>query len=299
MGRLITLLPFTYTAMLIGSLSLLATPWLTGFYSKDLIIELAYGSYSFSGTYAFILGSVTAGLTAFYSFRLISLVFLTIPNGSKSNYSNTHEANLPVIISLTTLALFSIFIGYIGSDIFTGLGSSFFGNALFVLPQNIAIVEAEFSINPIIKLLPLILTISGSVLALIGYNLMPRLFVDLTDSSLGRKIYSFLNTKYYFDIIYNRYVIGSGLKLGYVISKVLDRGVIELLGPYGISNMFVNTGLFINKSDTGIVTTYALYTTLSLLFLIFIVMSPLLVDITISSEIRLLIIYLAAVLTIA
>jgi NADH-ubiquinone oxidoreductase chain 5 len=66
---------------------------LTGFYSKDLIIELAYGQYSFNGSYAYILGSITAGITAFYSFRLISLVFLSIPNGSKFIYLNSHEAN--------------------------------------------------------------------------------------------------------------------------------------------------------------------------------------------------------------
>ncbi|KAH7917288.1 NADH dehydrogenase subunit 5, partial [Leucogyrophana mollusca] len=88
MGGLINFLPFTYTAMLVGSLSLLATPWLTGFYSKDLIIELAYGQYSFTGMYAYILGSLTAGLTAFYSFRLISLVFLTVPNGIRKVYLN-------------------------------------------------------------------------------------------------------------------------------------------------------------------------------------------------------------------
>src|SRR5271154_5784420 len=67
MGGLIKLLPFTYSVMLVGSLSLLATPFLTGFYSKDLILELAYGHYSYSGSYAFILGTLTAGLTAFYS----------------------------------------------------------------------------------------------------------------------------------------------------------------------------------------------------------------------------------------
>src|SRR5271156_1631992 len=77
MGGLFKFLPFTYSVMLVGTLSLLATPFLTGFYSKDLILELAYGQYSFSGMYAFILGSITAGITAFYSFRLISLVFLT------------------------------------------------------------------------------------------------------------------------------------------------------------------------------------------------------------------------------
>jgi NADH-ubiquinone oxidoreductase chain 5 len=90
MGGLIKFLPFTYSVMLTGSLSLLATPYLTGFYSKDLILELAYGQYNFSGIYAYILGSITAGITAFYSFRLISLVFLTTPNGNKQSYINSY-----------------------------------------------------------------------------------------------------------------------------------------------------------------------------------------------------------------
>src|ERR1700712_2354322 len=126
MGGLLKFLPFTYSVMLVGTLSLLATPFLTGFYSKDLILELAYGQYSFSGMYAYILGSITAGITAFYSFRLISLVFLTVPNGQKESYLHSHESNLAVIIPLLILALFSIFFGYVFSDLFVGVGSDFF-----------------------------------------------------------------------------------------------------------------------------------------------------------------------------
>src|SRR6266567_2210665 len=159
MGGLIKFLPFTYTVMLVGSLSLLATPYLTGFYSKDLILELAYGQYSFSGMYAFILGSITAGITAFYSFRLISLVFLTNPNGKKQSYLNSHESNIAVIIPLLILALFSTFFGYVFSDLFVGVGSDFFSNSLFTHPKNISIIEAEFSLNPVIKLLPAILSL--------------------------------------------------------------------------------------------------------------------------------------------
>src|ERR1700748_1148681 len=145
MGGLIKFLPFTYSVMLVGSLSLLATPYLTGFYSKDLILELAFGKYSFSGLYAYILGSLTAGITAFYSFRLICLVFLGIPNGQKISYLNSHESNIATIIPLLILALFSIFFGYIFSDLFEGMGSDFFQNSIFIHPNNISIVEAEFS----------------------------------------------------------------------------------------------------------------------------------------------------------
>jgi NADH-ubiquinone oxidoreductase chain 5 len=291
MGGLIKFLPFTYTAMLVGSLSLLATPWLTGFYSKDLIIELAYGQYSFSGTYAFILGSITAGLTAFYSFRLISLVFLTVPNGSKTVYLNSHEANLAVIIPLFVLALFSIFFGFVFSDLFVGVGSDFFGNSLFIHPNNISIIEAEFSLSLGIKLLPAILSLIGAVLAIFLYHKNPDFVINLTETSLGRKIYTFLNGKYLFDVIYNHYFIAAGLQLGYNISKFLDRGVIELVGPYGLSDKFTKTGSNIAKLDTGIISTYSLYIIVAFSLLIFLVFTPILLDKSLLTEFRLVFIY--------
>jgi len=296
LGGLINFLPFTYTAMLVGSLSLLATPWLTGFYSKDLIIELAYGQYSFSGTYAYILGSLTAGITAFYSFRLISLVFLTVPNGAKNSYLNSHEANLAVILPLFVLALFSIFFGFVFSDLFVGVGSDFFANSLFIHPNNISIIEAEFSLPILIKLLPSILSLFGALLAIFLYHNSTSFVIYLTENSLGRKFYTFLNGKYLFDVVYNNYIISVGLQLGYTISKVLDRGIIELLGPQGLSNIFTNTGYNISKLDSGVITTYALYITLALLALLFLVFAPVLIGPEALSEIRLIIIYFASLI---
>jgi NADH-ubiquinone oxidoreductase chain 5 len=184
MGGLIKFLPFTYSVMLIGTLSLLATPFLSGFYSKDLILELAYSRYNFSGTYAYILGSVTAGLTAFYSIRLISLVFFSTPNANKISYLNSHESNLAVIIPLSILALFSIFFGYLVSDLFVGVGSNFFENSLFIHPNNISLIEAEFSLNTILKLFPLIFTVIGGFSALFLYNYIPHVLVNLEYNSL-------------------------------------------------------------------------------------------------------------------
>lgn len=304
MGGLIQFLPFTYTAMLVGSLSLLATPWLTGFYSKDLIIELAYAQYSFSGTYAFILGSLTAGLTAFYSFRLISLVFLTVPNGTKSAYLHSHEASTAVIIPLFILALFSIFFGYVFSDLFVGVGSDFFGNAIFIHPRNISIIEAEFSLPLIIKLLPAFLSLIGASLAVFIYHSKngSQFIIGLTDTTLGKKVYTFLNGKYLFDVVYNNFIIAGGLNIGYLISKLLDRGVIELIGPYGLSNTLTNTGVNISKLDTGVITTYSLYITIGLLSLVFLVFTPILLDnsiIIIKEEMRLVIIYLAALVLVS
>ena len=344
MGGLISFLPFTYTAIFVGSLSLLATPWLTGFYSKDLIIELAYAQYNFSGSYAFILGSLTAGLTAFYSFRLISLVFLTVPNGPKSAYLHSHEASIAVIIPLFVLALFSIFFGYVFSDLFIGVGTDFFGNAIFIHPKNISIIEAEFSLPLIIKLLPAILSLFGASLAIFLYHNKngAQFIVELTETSYataisniplhlpvsddrvgddtagrqvgrhswvkatGRKLYTFLNGKYFFDIIYNHFIITNGLNIGYTISRVLDRGVIELIGPHGLSKTLTNTGLNISKLDTGVITTYSLYIIIALLSLLFIVFTPILINSnlfintdSIGEEMRLIIIYFATLLLIS
>nr|AUN44939.1 NADH dehydrogenase subunit 5 [Cyclocybe aegerita] len=276
MGGLIKFLPFTYSVMLAGSLSLLATPYLTGFYSKDLILELAFAHYSFSGMYAYVLGSVTAGITAFYSFRLISLVFLTTPNGPKVSYLNSHESKLAVIIPLLILAIFSIYFGYIFSDLFIGIGSDFFKNSIFIHPNNISLVEAEFSLNPFIKLLPAILSFTGALSAIYMYHLQPIFMINITNYNLSRKIYAFLNGKYYFDVIYNQFFISAGLKLGYTISKEIDRGAIELLGPYGLSNYLYKTGINLAKLDTGVITTYSLYIVLSLLSLLVLIFAPIL-----------------------
>ncbi|CAK5273081.1 unnamed protein product [Mycena citricolor] len=110
MGGLIKFLPVTYSLLMVGTISLMALPFVSGYYSKDLILELAYSKYSFSGTYAFVLGSLTAFLTAFYSFRLISLVFLTSPNGGKLTYLNSHESSFIMILPMIILGIFSIFL---------------------------------------------------------------------------------------------------------------------------------------------------------------------------------------------
>lgn len=314
LGGLIKFLPFTYTIMLIGSLSLLATPWLTGFYSKDLIIELGYAQYGFSGFYAYILGSVTAFLTAFYSFRLISLTFLTYPNGKKIDYLNSHEASLSVIIPLSLLAIFSIFFGYIFSDLFVGMGSDFLQNSIYIKPDHINLIEAEFSLPIIIKILPAIFSLLGAVISIFLYHKTPEFLISVSNSKfneienykkgeksniLANKIYTFLNSKFVFDILYNEYFISKGLKLGYIISKFLDKGLIEIMGPYGLSNVFTKTGKNIAKLDTGVVTTYSLYICLGFLTLLFLVFSPIFLENTLMVETeRLFIIYFASLILI-
>src|ERR1700729_2205942 len=186
--------------------------------------------------------------------------------------------------------MFSIFFGYVFSDLFTGVGSDFFANSLFVNPNNISIIEAEFSLPLIIKLLPAILSLFGASLAVYLYHINPEFIISLTDTKLGRQFYTFLNVNY------NQYIIAAGLKIGYTISKVLDRGVIELIGPYGFSATLNQTALSISKSDSRVISTYSTYIIFNTLCLIFIVFAPILLDSSLLFEIRLLIIYIASVI---
>ena len=102
LGGLIKAIPYTYSLMLIGSLSLMGFPFLTGFYSKDAILELAYASYTCHGTFAHWLGTISAGFTAFYSIRLLMLTFISPANGPQSTLEKAHES--PWQMSLPTIS---------------------------------------------------------------------------------------------------------------------------------------------------------------------------------------------------
>ena len=103
MGGLKNLVPFTYSMMTIGSLALIGFPFLTGFYSKDVILEVAYGKYTFEGHFSYTLGTIGAFLTAFYSTRLLYLTFLSNPNGYKSVICAAYDSSYQICIFLSTL----------------------------------------------------------------------------------------------------------------------------------------------------------------------------------------------------
>jgi len=240
MGGLRRLLPFTYAMMVIGSLALMGMPFLTGFYSKDVILEVGYATYSNASHFAYWLGSFAAFCTAFYSIRLLALCFLAEPNGSRSLILSASEGGWSMGIVLGLLAIPSIFIGYLGRDLFIGLGTDFWGNALFCLPINLSIVDAEF-MSTSIKIFPLCCSALGGLLSFVlyrGYN--NNLFICKT-SFIGRKFYTFFNRKWLFDKIYNDLVTQNLLDFGYHFTyKAIDRGLIESLGPFGLSNILLN-----------------------------------------------------------
>ena len=260
-GGLIRYLPLTYSVMLIASLSLVAFPFMTGFYSKDFILESSYGQFSFSSTVVYLIATIGAIFTTLYSVKTLYLTFLTNPNGAATDYKgNIHEGNLFMSIPLIILAIFSIFFGYITKDVYLGLGYSFFSdNSLFIHPLHEIMLNTEFSVPVIFKLLPLIFTILLSIIALIFSELLPKNIIYFKYTKLGYNIFGFFNQRFLIELFYNEYITNFILKLGGQTTKTIDKGSIELIGPYGLEIGLLSLSKSISKLDTYVITTYALY----------------------------------------
>ena len=268
MGGLKKLVPFTYSLMVIGSLALIGFPFLTGFYSKDVILEVAYGKYSSSGHYSYLLGSCGAFLTAFYSTRLLHLTFLSKPNGYKSVICSAYDSSYSILFSLCTLSIPSMFIGYLTKDMIIGLGTDFWGNSIFVLPENMNLIDAEF-IEHKFKVLPVILSITGATSSFILYSFFNNTLFNIKLSYVGKKLYNFFSKKWFFDKVYNEYITQSLFKFSYNTSyKLVDRGIIEILGPMGLSSLITKKAKIFYKLQTGSIYHYSFNILLVLTILI-------------------------------
>ena len=228
MGALIRSIPLTYAMILIGSLSLMGFPYLSGFYSKDLILELTYGKYYI--VFAFWLGSLSALLTAFYSVRLIYLTFITNTNASKTIFRVAQESSSSIIFPLLLLAFGSIFVGYFTKEM--------------VLTNTITPI-----VDNLIKITPFVLSLLGIFLAFIVPTVVNR----------SRVLYAFLNSAWQFNFIINNFFVNSIWKFGHLISyRIIDRGLLEFLGPRGMSQLSIRATQGISNLQSGTVFNYAL-----------------------------------------
>ena len=271
-GGLISYLPLTYSVMLIASFSLVAIPFMTGFYSKDFILESAYGQYLLSGIIVYFITTLGAMFTTLYSVKVLYLTFLTNPNGPLINYKQphpAHEGDIFIIIPLILLALFSIFFGYFTKDIFIGLASGFFSdNSLFIHPLHEIMLNTEFAVPHLYKLLPFFFTIMLILVSILFTELYPKLLINFKLSSFGYNIFSFFNQRFLIELFYNRYISGIIFKLGGQTTKVMDKGAVELFGPYGLEKRLTNLSNSLESLSTGVVTSYALYILIGLIFYI-------------------------------
>jgi NADH-ubiquinone oxidoreductase chain 5 len=276
-GGLRSFLPLSYSVMLIASLSLVAFPFMTGFYSKDFILESAYGQFYFNSTVVYFIATIGAIFTTLYSVKVLYLTFLTSPNGPLSNYKDSftrhsaHEGDIFMNLPLVLLAIFSIFFGYISKDIFIGLGSGFFtDNSIFIHPLREIMLSTEFAVPTLFKLLPLLFTLLFSTIAIVISEFIPNFIISFKLNKIGYNIFSFLNQRFFIELLYNKYITGLILKLGGQTTKVLDKGSVELLGPFGLEKGLLSLSKNISTLDTGVITSYALYILMGLIFYILI-----------------------------
>ena len=256
MGGLKNLVPFTYSMMTIGSLALIGFPFLTGFYSKDLILEVAFGKHTLISYFCYFLGTVGAFFTAFYSTRLSYLTFLSKPNGYRKILSYAYDSGLQICLALGVLAVPSILIGYYSKDMIVGIGTHFFETAVFTNHLNMNIFDAEF-IPIFYKTLPVKLSLFGVFLAFFLYNFKSVLLFRLKTSFFGQKVYNFFNRKWFFDKIYNEYFSQFFFKFSYSVSyKFIDRGIFEVLGPTGLSLAALKAGASLHKLQSKFIYHY-------------------------------------------
>lgn len=266
MGGLFKIIPFSYISFFIGSISLMGFPFLTGYYSKDLIIELAYlFAHEFFIEYKYSifliqifywLAIVSIIFTSIYSIRLLSFVFLYEYNGFVSYICKMHDLPIYMNGSLFILTLFSIFVGFFAQDMMVGLGTDFWQNSLFIY----YLFDSEYIIQ-YAKILPILYSIYGILLYILLYNnvkLYEYLYSFQIYPFFYKKIY-FFNRKWYFDKIYNEYLVNYFINIFsyYITFKLLDKGIIEFFGPTGITKFFNNNIIFFLKLQTGFVYHYA------------------------------------------
>ncbi len=275
-GGLKEYLPLTYSVILIASLSLVAFPFMTGFYSKDFILESAYGQYEFSSVAVYVIAVIGAIFTTLYSVKILYLAFLSNPNGPSKHYNlnnenTSHEGDIFLILPLVVLAIFSIYFGFITKDLFIGLGSGFFiDNSIFIHPTHEILIDTEFGVPVLFKLLPFFYTILFTIISLIYFEFLPNLVVNFKLSNLGYYIYGFFNQRFLVEFFYNKYIVNLVLNMGGQTTKILDKGSIEILGPYGLEKTLLKISKIISGLNKGIVTNYALYILIGLVAYIYI-----------------------------
>jgi NADH-ubiquinone oxidoreductase chain 5 len=265
LGGLKNLLPFSYSMTLVGSLALIGFPFLSGFFSKDVILEISYSKYTIESHFCYILGCLAAFVTSFYSTRLLFLVFLSNPNGNKLLYLHAHEASWKMGLPLFVLSIASVLIGFLTKDIFIGFGTNFWGASLFVLPHNYSVLDIEF-INIFFKLLPLLVSLLGVTCSYLLYTFYLPKFFGLKIFGKFKFIYSFFNKKWYLDRVYSEVVGQHFLHLGlHTCYKSLDRGLLENFGPFGIVKSFQQVSLKLLTYQTGYVLDYVSYICVAIL----------------------------------
>lgn len=252
MGGLKDRIPFTYIVMVIGTLALTGFPLTAGYFSKDAIIESAYASHNPFAFYGFLMTVIAAGLTSFYSWRLIFKTFHGEPHDVE-HYEAAHESPLWMLIPIGILAAGSILAGFPFKEVFAGHGvEEFFRDSLKMHPH---IIEDMHEIPETIAFLPTVMMALGFVVAWLFYIRRPYIPVELARQH--QMLYQFLLNKWYFDELYDLIFVRPAKWLGRFLWKVGDGAIIDGLGPDGVSKRVLDVTRNVVKLQTGYLYHYA------------------------------------------
>ena len=255
MGGLWHRLPWTYALMWIGSLALAGIPFFAGYYSKDIILEAAWGAHSAAGQYAFWLGILAAFMTAFYSWRLLFMTFHGAPRADHHTMEHVHESPAVMLVPLGVLATGAIVAGAAGYYFFVGDGMAVFWGASIKVLEGHNALEAAHHVPTGVALLPTLVAAAGIGLAYVMYIMRPEWPGLVADRLRG--LYLFLLNKWYFDELYDRVFVFPAHIIGRGLWKSGDGDLIDGVGPDGIAAATVQLAHRASRLQTGYIYHYA------------------------------------------
>ena len=262
MGGAMKKLPYTYGFMLIGTLALTGFPFLSGFYSKDAIIEFAYLKNSSFGNYAATIGIITAFLTSIYSWRLFFKTFHGPYNNKKISLNETHESPWVMLIPLLFLCIGAIFSGYLFKDTFIGHHAyNFWQASIFFLNE----INHEAIPLWFLLITPILVLISIPI-SFYLYVSNPKILEDFKNTN--KPLYDFLLNKWYIDELYEKIFVNPSKKIGSFFWKKGDIGLIDKFGPDGISKLVKIISNKTGRLQTGFIYDYAFVMLLGLSILL-------------------------------
>ena len=251
MGGVRKQLPFTYIFMLVGTLALTGFPFLSGFYSKDAIIEFAYLRNSYLGNYAVLIGIFTAFLTSIYSWRLFFKTFHGSYNNKKIPINETHESPLVMLIPLFFLGIGALFAGFLFKETFIGHHSNdFWQTSIFFMNE----IKHDHIPLWLLLITPILVVISIP-LSFYYYISNTKILEEFKNTSLP--LYNFLLNKWYIDELYDVVFVNSAKKIGSFFWKKGDVGTIDRFGPDGISKLIKIISNKAGRLQTGFIYDYA------------------------------------------
>ena len=255
MGGLYPYIKRTWAMMLIGTLALTGFPFTAGYYSKDAIIEATFAAHTPLGEAAFWLLVIAAGFTAFYSWRLMFVVFHGRSRASRETLARVHESPAVMMVPLYVLAGGALAAGFLFKDWFIGEAEAeFWGAAIYRAAHN-EIVDAMHHVPTWVKWAPFVMMSVGLAVAFLFY--IVRTDVPEKLARALRPLYLFLLNKWYFDELYDFLFVRPAFAIGRLLWKGGDQRIIDGLGPDGVSALAAAVGRVTSRLQTGYLYHYA------------------------------------------